>query len=475
MTKLELFQEPFKIPQLFSKKVRDDIRTYAKNISNEMSHRTVFTFSKENVKKIISPVLREVIEDWDKFEIIRSDYIHIKEPFGLHWDAFYGSRPADYAQTWESATHLRNPWKTLFICMDDDIEESEFNGTVFMKQRSFVPWDVDWTKEFIFDDETAQYFRPGYPNMKMYDINQNRIGIPDKMLITEHELVTRFRHIEDVWLNGLEVEKYIPWQTGDVFFNDTIQIHCGANWGGGSGFGADFSDIEIKSKNTLRGHFRDPDYDHRKVFKDDYEVDEEGKTKLLDESQLELQEEAGTKNAEKHVVYMSGNDTAAKTFSLGLLKLEEHKKNDHGIKVLITGLPGSGKTTLAKELSYHFNIPHYNADVIREFTNNYAHDKRGITKQFEIMKKFHFGILDFVCPYDKFRNLLHADIVIWMDTIQESEYEDTNKIFEEPVKYNYRIKEWIGQEELRNSLEGFNPGIMAIQNYLSEHFGKLVK
>ena len=42
--------------------------------------------------------------------------------------------------------------------MDDDIEESEFNGTVFMKQRSFVPWDVDWTKEFIFDDETAQYF-----------------------------------------------------------------------------------------------------------------------------------------------------------------------------------------------------------------------------------------------------------------------------------------------------------------------------
>ena len=32
---------------------------------------------------------------------------------------------------------------------------------------------------------------------------------------------------------------------------------------------------------------------------------------------------------------------------------------------------------------------------------------RGITKQFEMMKKFHFGILDFVCPYDKFRNLLH--------------------------------------------------------------------
>ena len=457
MTKLELFQEPFKIPQLFSKKVRDEIRDNATKVSNEMSHRDVFVFSNDNVKKIISPVLREAIEDWDKYDIIRSDYIHIKEPFGLHWDAFYGSRPADYAQTWESATHLRNPWKTLFICMDDDIEESPYNGTVFMKQRSFTPWDVDWTKEFHGNGETASYFRPGYPNMKMYDINQNRIDMVEDMLIPQKDLVTRFRHIEDEWLCGLEVEKYIPWQTGDVFFNDTTQIHCGANWG-----------VELRSKNTLRVHFKDPDYDHRVEFKDDYQDDMQ-----IDE--MDSHEETGKKNAEQHIVYMSGADSAAKTFSLGLLKLEEHKVNDHGVKILITGLPGSGKTTLAKELSYHFNIPHYNADVIREFTNNYAHDKRGITKQFEIMKKFNFGILDFVCPYDKYRNLLHADIIIWMDTIKESKYEDTNSIFEKPLKYNYRIKEWIGREELLKSLEGFSPGIRGIQNYLREPFEKLVK
>ena len=41
------------------------------------------------------------------------------------------------------------------------------------------------------------------------------------------------------------------------------------------------------------------------------------------------------------------------------------------MKILICGLPGSGKTTLARELAYHFCLPHFNADTIREHFNDW--------------------------------------------------------------------------------------------------------
>tara|TARA_B110000211_G_C14027273_1_gene530489 strand:- start:1298 stop:1531 length:234 start_codon:yes stop_codon:yes gene_type:complete len=46
-------------------------------------------------------------------------------------------------------------------------------------------------------------------------------------------------------------------------------------------------------------------------------------------------------------------------------------------------------------------------------------------------------VVDFICPYDKFRN--HYNITVWMDTIQEGRFKNTNKIFEKPNKTDFKI------------------------------------
>lgn len=149
------------------------------------------------------------------------------------------------------------------------------------------------------------------------------------------------------------------------------------------------------------------------------------------------------------------------------------------MKILIFGLSGSGKSSLAKELAYHFMLPHYNADTIREFHNDWDFSEVGRIRSTARMSQFKFGILDFICPLQDSRTLINPDVSIWMDTIDKCKYEDTNLMFEKPTSnrhvFNIRITQWIGQNQLLNSLEGFNPGIEGIQSYLSGPFQRLVK
>jgi len=147
------------------------------------------------------------------------------------------------------------------------------------------------------------------------------------------------------------------------------------------------------------------------------------------------------------------------------------------MKVLIFGLSGSGKTTLAKELAYHFQLPHYNADTIREFYNDWDFSTAGRVRSTQRMSQFEFGVLDFICPHYESRNLINPDYCIWMDTISECKFEDTNQMFENPTNLPYiiRITKWIGLDQLHNSLADFNPGIEGIRNYLNGPFQKLVK
>jgi len=118
--------------------------------------------------------------------------------------------------------------------------------------------------------------------------------------------------------------------------------------------------------------------------------------------------------------------------------------------ILIMGLSGSGKTTLATKLiSKLGNTKHLNADEIRKNTNNWDFSKAGRIKQVNILKdlalnallNYEYVIADFICPYKKGRNILHPDVIIWMNTIKESKYKDTDTIFENPEsdEYHFRI------------------------------------
>jgi adenylylsulfate kinase len=109
------------------------------------------------------------------------------------------------------------------------------------------------------------------------------------------------------------------------------------------------------------------------------------------------------------------------------------------------GLPGSGKTTLARELNKHLPSKWYNADDLRASENDWDFSNEGRIRQALRMKTlaedsesygFKYVICDFVAPTENIRNLFDADYIIWMNTINQSVYENTNNIFELPSIYD---------------------------------------
>jgi|TARA_B110000467_G_scaffold9882_1_gene8488 adenylylsulfate kinase len=135
------------------------------------------------------------------------------------------------------------------------------------------------------------------------------------------------------------------------------------------------------------------------------------------------------------------------------------------MKILIMGLPGSGKTYLAERLQPLLEAAWYNADKVREMANDWDFSPEGRIRQSMRMRTFadfekennRIVICDFVCPTKDTQDNFDPDIVIWMNTIKEGRFEDTNKMFEEPIKVDFHVTEMndknhneIAQELLKN-------------------------
>ena len=111
------------------------------------------------------------------------------------------------------------------------------------------------------------------------------------------------------------------------------------------------------------------------------------------------------------------------------------------------GLPGSGKTTLANELGPMLNAKRLNADEVRKAADDWDFSEEGRKRQAKRMADFalklksegNFVVADFICPTPEARSLFPADYIIWVDTIKEGRFEDTNQMFIKPEKYDFHV------------------------------------
>jgi hypothetical protein len=144
-------------------------------------------------------------------------------------------------------------------------------------------------------------------------------------------------------------------------------------------------------------------------------------------------------------------------------------------RILIMGLPGAGKTTLAQALKTYLEsngdllkinpsrvmnyegvpgpgfmrvgVDWFNADDVRRKFNDWDFSKEGRIRQSIRMFQFavecsgEYVICDFVAPLVEMRNNFKADWTIWVDTIDAGRFDDTNKAFVAPEVYDFRVTE----------------------------------
>ena len=129
------------------------------------------------------------------------------------------------------------------------------------------------------------------------------------------------------------------------------------------------------------------------------------------------------------------------------------------------GLPGAGKTTLAEQLAPKLNAKRLNADEVRKAADDWDFSEEGRKRQakrmadsaFKLKSEGHFVVADFICPTPAARNLFPSDYTIWVDTIKEGRFEDTNRMFVKPEKYDFHVtsqdaKVWV--EKIIKEIKG---------------------
>lgn len=138
-------------------------------------------------------------------------------------------------------------------------------------------------------------------------------------------------------------------------------------------------------------------------------------------------------------------------------------------RILIMGLPGSGKTYMARALKQYLEqhgirqdiasletvplsglnatVTWLNADDVRKKYNDWDFSREGRIRQSLRMLEFaltvntDYVICDFIAPIPEMRNNFKADWTIWMDTIDAGRFEDTNQMFVPPDLYDFRVTE----------------------------------
>ena len=117
------------------------------------------------------------------------------------------------------------------------------------------------------------------------------------------------------------------------------------------------------------------------------------------------------------------------------------------MKILIMGLPGAGKTTLASKLVPLIKAKWLNADEVRKKANDWDFSEEARKRQAKRMADFadkykkegHYVVADFICPTPEARKLFNPDYIVWVDTINKGRFEDTNEMFVKPEKFNFKV------------------------------------
>lgn len=113
------------------------------------------------------------------------------------------------------------------------------------------------------------------------------------------------------------------------------------------------------------------------------------------------------------------------------------------IKILLMGLSGAGKTTLSnslvKKLSGNKRVVTLNADEIREAYNDWDFSYEGRMRQAARVKQLSDAaqadivVMDLIAPLQEMRDVLAPDLLVWVDTVKDSNYSATDKVFQPPT------------------------------------------
>ena len=119
------------------------------------------------------------------------------------------------------------------------------------------------------------------------------------------------------------------------------------------------------------------------------------------------------------------------------------------MKILIMGLPGSGKTTLASKLVPLLKAKWINNDKVRKAANDWDFSEEGrvrqakrvadIAEKFKKEGNYNYLVADYICPTPQTRELFNADYIVWVNTIEKGRFDDTNKMFVKPEKFDFEV------------------------------------